>query len=220
MGDKITRSYRQSRNIYDAVLTQSTWWGRLYIRLFWSGVDDNEIAREILQEIPDDFSGKLLDVPVGTAVFTYQKYKELKAADIICVDYSEAMLEQAKRRFGEQGITQVSVMQGDVGSLPFTDESFDIVLSMNGFHAFPDKEKAFKESWRVLKTGGKFIACFYIQGESGISDALVTHVLARKGWFTPPFDTATSLRERLEKRYELQKYRVRGSIVCFSAIKK
>ena len=33
--------------------------------------------------------------------------------------------------------------------------SFDIVLSMNGFHAFPDKKKAFRETHRVLKPGGK-----------------------------------------------------------------
>lgn len=30
-------------------------------------------------------------------------------------------------------------------------ETYDIVVSMNGFHAFPDKERAFRETWRVLK---------------------------------------------------------------------
>lgn len=39
-------------------------------------------------------------------------------------------------------------------------ETYDIVVSMNGFHAFPDKERAFRETWRVLKNGGTFIACF------------------------------------------------------------
>ena len=31
MSDKIQKSYRQSRNIYDDVLTRSTWWSRLYM---------------------------------------------------------------------------------------------------------------------------------------------------------------------------------------------
>ena len=31
------------------------------------------------------------------------------------------------------------------------NETFDMVLSMNGFHAFPDKDHAFQETWRVLK---------------------------------------------------------------------
>lgn len=46
-GEKIKESYKQSKNIYDDVLTQRTWWGKLYIKLFWSGVDDNDIAREV-----------------------------------------------------------------------------------------------------------------------------------------------------------------------------
>ena len=153
MNDKITQSYKKSKDIYDDIITHSKWWSKLYIKLFWSGVDDNEIARELMKEIPDDFSGKLLDIPVGTAVFTYRKYKTLKDADITCVDYSEDMLERTRVRFRENEILHASVMQGDVGNLPFADETFDIVLSMNGFHVFPEKEKAFEETYRVLKAG-------------------------------------------------------------------
>ena len=49
----------------------------------------------------------------------------------------------------------------------------DTVVSMNGFHAFPDKQKAFHEIWRVLKPGGDFIACFYIRGKSKYSGSVV-----------------------------------------------
>ena len=42
-------------------------------KVFWSGTDDNEIAHKVLSYIPDDFDGTILDVPVGTAVFTEQK---------------------------------------------------------------------------------------------------------------------------------------------------
>lgn len=69
MSDKIKQSYQQSKDIYDDVLTQSKWWSRLYIKLFWGGVDDNEIARRVLRFIPDDFAGKLLDVPVYRRVY-------------------------------------------------------------------------------------------------------------------------------------------------------
>ena len=220
MCNKIREAYRQSKNIYDDVLTQNKWWSRLYIKLFWSGVDDNDIAMEVLKYIPDDFAGKLLDVPVGTAVFTYRKYAEMKNADITCLDYSMDMLKQAKERFEECNIENITALQGDVGALPFADHTFDIVLSMNGFHAFPDKQKAHEETCRVLKKGGKFIACFYIQGKSKITDLLASRVLAKKGWFTPPFDTVSSLRERLEMKYRIKNFHVRGSMVWFCAVKK
>ena len=70
MADKIKKSYKFSKSFYDDAITQGKWWSKLYFKLLWGGVDDNEIARRVLSWIPDDFFGKQLDVPVGTAVFT------------------------------------------------------------------------------------------------------------------------------------------------------
>ena len=200
MADKIQDAYESSKNIYDGVLTQGNFFSRMYIKLFWSGTDDNEIARKVLSYIPDDFSGKLLDVPVGTAVFTQRKWSSLKNANITCLDYSTDMLEQAKRRL--DGQAHINFIQGDVGNLQMDDESFDVVLSMNSFHAFPDKQKAFSETFRVLKSGGDFIACFYIRGKSKKTDWLVKNILAKKGWFTPPFQTEEELKNTLQKMYK------------------
>lgn len=217
MADKIQDAYESSKNIYDGVLTQGNFFSRMYIKLFWSGTDDNEIARKVLSYIPDDFSGKLLDVPVGTAVFTQRKWSSLKNAHITCLDYSTDMLEQAKRRL--DGQSHINFIQGDVGNLQMDDESFDIVLSMNGFHAFPDKQKAFSETCRVLKSGGDFIACFYIRGKSKRTDWLVKNILAKKGWFTPPFQTEEELKNTLQKMYKEVELHVDGSMAYFHCVK-
>lgn len=217
MADKIQDAYESSKNIYDGVLTQGNFFSRMYIKLFWSGTDDNEIARKVLSYIPDDFSGKLLDVPVGTAVFTQRKWSSLKNAHITCLDYSTDMLEQAKRRL--DGKAHINFIQGDVGNLQMDDESFDIVLSMNGFHAFPDKQKAFRETCRVLKSGGDFIACFYIRGKSKKTDWLVKNILAKKGWFTPPFQTEEELKNTLQKMYKKVELHIDGSMAYFHCVK-
>lgn len=217
MADKIQDAYESSKNIYDGILTQGNFFSRMYIKLFWSGTDDNEIARKVLSYIPDDFSGKLLDVPVGTAVFTQRKWSTLKNAHITCLDYSTDMLEQAKRRL--DGKAHINFIQGDVGNLQMDDESFDIVLSMNGFHAFPDKQKAFHETCRVLKSGGDFIACFYIKGKSKKTDWLVKNILAKKGWFTPPFQTEEELKNTLQKMYKEVELHVDGSMAYFHCVK-
>ena len=178
MADKIQNAYETSKNIYDDVLTQRNIFSKLYIKLFWSGTDDNDIARKVLAYVPDDFSGNLLDVPVGTAVFTENKWSSLKNAHITCLDYSIDMLDQARKRLGSHA--HIKCIQGDVGNLQMENESVDTVVSMNGFHAFPDKQKAFHEIWRVLKPGGNFIACFYIRGKSKRTDWLVKNILAKK----------------------------------------
>ena len=97
-----------------------------------------------------DFSGKLLEVPVGTGVLTMPVYWDLPNADITCLDYSENMMASAKEKAKSAGIRNITFLQGDVGALPFEDKTFDIVLSLNGFHTFPDKEAAYRETYRVL----------------------------------------------------------------------
>ncbi|WDV46498.1 class I SAM-dependent methyltransferase [Clostridiaceae bacterium M8S5] len=184
MEANISSAYKSSKNIYDSVLTKGNFWAKLYNNIFWN-VDDIDIADKVLNFLPNDFDGKLLDVPVGTAVFTHEKYRKLKKAHIIALDFSNEMLEKAKIRLN----SNTKCMQGDVGDLPFDDENFDVVLSMNGFHAFKDKQSAFSETVRVLKKGGMFIGCFYIRKEKLLTDFVVNNVLSKKGWFTPPFYT-------------------------------
>ena len=89
-------------------------------------------------------------------------YRELPDADITCLDYSENMMASAREKAEALGLTNITFLQGDVGALPFEEESFDIVLSLNGFHAFPDKEAAYRETCCVLKPGGSFCGCFYV----------------------------------------------------------
>ena len=194
MADKIQNAYESSKNIYDDVLTQGNIFSKLYIKLFWNGTNDNDIAQKVLSYIPNDFSGNLLDVPVGTSVFTEHKWIALKDVHIKCI-------------------------QGDVSNLKMNDESYDIVVSMNGFHAFPDKKKAFQETWRVLKPGGTFIGCFYIRGKSKRTDWLVNHILSKKGWFTPPFQTEEELRNILKEMYKQIDLHIDGSMVYFCCTK-
>ena len=120
-----------------------------------------------------------------------------------------------KREYPMDWIFDFSYMQGDVGALPFEDESFDIVLSLNGFHAFPDKEAAYRETFRVLKPGGTFCGCFYVQGGCRRTDWFIKHLYQPKGFFTPPYETEVSLRQRLSGMYaEVNVTGVEG-IGCF-----
>ena len=216
----VQSAYKFSKNFYDDAITQGKWWSRLYFKLLWGGVDDNDIARRVLAWIPDDFTGNMLDVPVGTAVFTAAKYKRMTKADITCLDYSTDMLERAEQRLRDVGITNVKTMQGDVGALPFENDTFDFVLCMNGLHVFPDKERAYAEILRTLKPGGELLACFYIAGEQKVADWLAKTVMTRMGWFTPPFDTAADVRRRLQPYYDIIDFHIEGAMLYFRARKK
>ena len=220
--DEIRRSYKELGafgNVYDGIITRSTLLGKIMDGLIW-GLDAELSARWIedaLAPVPADFPGSLLEVPVGTGVLTMPLYASLPKADVTCLDYSADMMENAKKRAAAMGLSHVAFVQGDVGALPFADESFDLVLSLNGFHAFPDKDRAFSETCRVLKKGGVFCGCFYIAGEFRRTDWFVRHMYVPKGFFTPPFETKESLTKRLQALYnqvEVHSVRAEGIFRC------
>ena len=204
-------------SFYDGMMTYSTLPGKAICRAVWN-MDAEKNLRYIeqaLSGIPMDFTGKLLEVPVGTGVLTMPVYRELPAAQITCLDYSADMMNAAKQKAESAGIRNITFLQGDVGALPFPDESFDIVLSLNGFHAFPDKEAAYRETYRVLKKGGAFCGCFYIAGGCRRTDWFVNHLYVPKGFFTQPFETEDSLRRRLQGMYTDVNVTAVEGIGCF-----
>ena len=111
------------------------------------------------------------------------------------------MMGQAREKADRLHLKNVTFRQGDVGALPYADDTFDIVLSLNGFHAFPDKEAAYREVFRVLRPGGTFCGCFYVMGEHKRTDWFVRHVYEKAGFFTPPYETVSSLKARLDGMY-------------------
>ncbi|MDD4849962.1 MAG: class I SAM-dependent methyltransferase [Gemmiger sp.] len=209
------------KNFYDGMITCSTLLGRAVCGLVWN-MDAEKNANylaQALSAIPEDFSGKMLEVPVGTGVLTMPIYEALPNADKICLDYSADMMARAQRKAAQRKIKNIQFQQGDVGALPFAEQSFDLVLSLNGFHAFPDKKAAYNEIFRVLKPGGTFCGCFYVQGENRRTDYFVKHFYTPKGWFTPPYETVASLRERLNKMYAAVNLTTVEAMACFSCKK-
>lgn len=161
--DAIRSAYRMtgSNNFYDGMMTCSTLPGKAVCRLVWAmnKADCEKYQDAAMAGIPENFAGRLLEVPVGTGILTMPLYQTLPDADVTCLDYSPDMMAQAREKAERMGRENVTFRQGDVGALPFDNASFDAVLSLNGFHAFPDKEAAYREVRRVLRRDGVFMIC-------------------------------------------------------------
>ena len=204
--DEIKSAYKNLGKVYkgyDGMMTGTTVMGRFILKGVWRMTPEEalEYQARAFEAIPLDFKGSLLEVPVGTGVLSMPVWKTLPDAKITCLDYSEKMMAAAEYRAEEMGIKNITFQQGDVGSLPYGDETFDAVVSLNGFHAFPDKEAAYRETFRVLKPGGIFCGCFYVKGSNLHTDKRIRQFYIKAGFFSEPFETVESLRERLSGMY-------------------
>ncbi len=75
----------------------------------------------------------------------------------IGVDITDEMLAKARDNAQKGGFTNVEFRKGDIENLPVKDEEVDVVISNCVINLAPDKEKVFKETYRVLKPGGRLM---------------------------------------------------------------
>ncbi|MGA2090581.1 MAG: class I SAM-dependent methyltransferase [Endomicrobiales bacterium] len=96
----------------------------------------------------------VLDVGTGTGtLLPYLREMTGKRASITGLDFSPRMLEKAREKYG----SRFSYVRASADDMPFPTATFDVVVSLNVFPHFSHKLQALKESWRVLKDGGKLI---------------------------------------------------------------
>jgi ubiquinone/menaquinone biosynthesis C-methylase UbiE len=103
-----------------------------------------------------DFHGKeLIDIGCGTGIIGLMAL-EMGAAKVVCGDISEYMLERGREKAKAKGYdsSRIEFCQLDAESLPFSDNSFDMVLTGMALGILPDQKKAVKEMFRILRTGG------------------------------------------------------------------
>ena len=187
---------------YDGMLSNDGLAARLALKIFW-GLDAAAYEKFLAQAfagLTADFSGRLLEVPIGTGVLSLPFYRKLNA-EIFAVDLSDKMLDVAKARAAQLNLRGVNFFQADVAHLPFADEFFDAVLSINGLHVFRDKVAAFAEMRRVLKVGGTFSGTMYIKGLNRRTDLFVEKFCEPRGFFSPPYETLTTLQKKLRELY-------------------
>ena len=92
----------------------------------------------------------VLDACCGTGDLAVAAWKNAAAGHVVGLDFSERMLERARRKAPE-----LEWVQGDVLALPFEDATFDSAVVGFGVRNVEDLEAALKELRRVLRPGGR-----------------------------------------------------------------
>lgn len=101
---------------------------------------------------------RVLELGCGTGQLWLENLQRIPAGmDITLSDISEGMLAQAEQNLSEK-FSQFLFKVIDVQSIPFEDDTFDVVIANHMLYHVPDRMKAIREIRRVLKPDGSFYA--------------------------------------------------------------
>jgi len=97
----------------------------------------------------------VLDVACGPGIVacTAARY----ASHVTGIDLTPAMIEQAKRRQREMGLGNLEWHVGNATALPFSDGTFDVVLTRYSFHHLSEPVVVLREMKRVCRPGGRVV---------------------------------------------------------------
>jgi SAM-dependent methyltransferase len=112
---------------------------------------------------------------------------------LISTDFAEAMVQAARRRGGELGLTNVEYRVMDAERMDLLDRAVDGVLCRWGYMLMPDPATAFRETRRVLRRDGR--VCFSVFGSAERNPwaAMPARVLVEGGYMPRPAPDAPGI---------------------------
>jgi ubiquinone/menaquinone biosynthesis C-methylase UbiE len=132
-------------------------------------IEQYEQTRETIErELGSRRLGTALEVGPGPCIWT--GLLAGRATRLLAVDFSIAMLRQCATEHRARRCC------GDAGALPVATDRIDSLCSFRAFEYFPDKARALKDFWRVLRPGGYLLIVTknreYVATPSGDAEAI------------------------------------------------
>jgi SAM-dependent methyltransferase len=128
------------------------------------GIDFGEVGqaqvlgklRKVLGSELDRGYGRSLEIGAGTGYFSLNLLQAGIVGEATCTDISPGMVKTLAGNAARLGL-DVKAARADAESLPFADQSFDLVLGHAVLHHLPHLTEAFSEFHRVLRPGGRIV---------------------------------------------------------------
>lgn len=155
-------------------------------------------ALEVASRIDASAVKVALEIACGTGRVTRHLRKVLSpTSKLIATDISADMLQVAKDELTGLPIEWQVI---DAQELPYEDNSIDLIACCFGYMFVPDKIKAFKEAWRVLRQGGTLLFTTWDRLELNIATHIHREVIRKflGGELPESYTTAFSMNNEVE----------------------
>jgi ubiquinone/menaquinone biosynthesis C-methylase UbiE len=147
--DVNTRYHDAAAHEYDAK------WG-----IDFGDVGQDQVRAKLVKALGGDDGktfGDALEIGSGTGYFSLNLVQLGLIGNLTATDISPGMLDRLGGTAAALGLDNVKTVVTEAETLPFADESFDLVLGHAVLHHIPDLDRAFSEFKRVLRPGGRIV---------------------------------------------------------------
>jgi len=131
---------------------------------------------------------RVLEIAAGPGDTGFLAAKRLDNGRLLSTDLSPSMVETARNRGAELGITNADYRVLDAQAMDLADESFDAVLCRWGFMLMPDPLASLRECRRVLVPGGRLVFAVFTGPEENPFASLPARILMEWGFLPKPSD--------------------------------
>ncbi len=157
-------------------------------KALWEKGDFTQIAQamrqsadELIEAVGVEEGMKVLDLGCGDGNTAIPSAK--RGADVTGVDIASNLVEAARRRANEAGLSNCTFREGDASNLEgIEDDTFDLTISIFGAMFAPRPLDVAKEMVRVTKPGGRVVMGNWIPGDP----TLVAQILKISSAYAPP----------------------------------
>ena len=137
----------------------SGWVGRLILRLL---NQENATMNKVALNTLDVQTGQhILEIGFGGGSLIEQLLKTERTLKVAAIDISDTAVAIARKRFKEAITTNhLVVHQAKAEAMPFMDDLFDAIVTVNTLYFWPDVFAVLHECQRCLKPGGKLVITY------------------------------------------------------------
>lgn len=166
------------------------------IMLMRMGETHRSVTDWAFQLLKLDGSERILDIGCGGGDALKKLSKQITSGTLTGADHSEVSVQLTRKNNSadvENG--KMSVVKASADSLPFADNSFDLIYTIESFYFWGNDPASLREVNRVLSEGGKFVIIADIHGDAALNDETLENI-KKYNLFNP---TPDSLHELLKK---------------------
>lgn len=138
-------------------------------------------------------SERVLDIGCGGGMTLHRLSEKITTGHLTGLDHSTTSVAASMRlNLSDIADGRMDIVRGDVAALPFADQSFDRIVTVESFYFWPDPARNLKEVYRVLRRGGHFALISEIYGGQELDERVLENI-ERYRLFNPTLEEFSAM---------------------------